>query len=60
MAALMSKVTCGFCLEKIDESKWKDHIISTKHILKCKTYDNIIATKFFGMIFDVRPDKGQI
>ena len=46
MTALMSQVTCEFCYEKIDESKWKD-IISTKHLLKCKTYDSTIATKFF-------------
>ena len=60
MTALMSQITCGLCYEKIDESKWKDHIISTNHVLKCKTYESIIATKFFEMIFDVRPEKEQI
>ena len=29
-------------------------------ILKCITYDSIIATSFFEMIFDVRPEKEQI
>ena len=60
MTALMSQVTCDLCYEKIDEPKWKDHILSTKHLLKCKTYDSIIATKFFEMIFDVRPEKEQL
>ena len=55
----MTQVTCDLCYEKNDESKWKEHIISTKHILKCKTYDSIVATKFFEMIFDVRPEKEQ-
>ena len=57
MTALMSQVTCALCCEKIDESKWKDHIVSTKHLLKCKTYDSKIATKFFEKIFEARPDK---
>ena len=56
----MSQVACDLCYEKINESKWKERIISSKHILKCKTYDSIIATKFFEMIFHVRPEKEQI
>ena len=60
MTALMSQVTCDLCYEKNDESKWKDNIISKKHLLKCKTYDSIIATKSFEMIFDVRPEKVQL
>ena len=60
MTALMSRVLCDLCYEKIDESKWKEHIISTNHVLKCKTYESIIATKFFEMIFEARPEKKKI
>ena len=56
----MCQLTCDLCHEKIDESKKKEHIISTKHILKCKTYDSNIATKFSETTFDVRPDKEQL
>ena len=44
MTALMSQVTCGLCYEKKDESNWTDHIISTKHLLICKTYDSKFIT----------------
>ena len=60
MTALMSQVTCDLCYEQIDESKWKEHKISTNHVLKCKTYESIIATKFFEMIFEARPQKEKI
>ena len=60
MTALLSQVTCDLCYEKIYESKWKEHKTSTKHTLKCKTYDSPIATKLFENIFDVRPAKEQI
>ena len=60
MTALMSQLTCVLCYEKIDESKWKAHIIPTKHILKCKSYDSFNATKFFEKVFDVRPETEQI
>ena len=60
MTALMSQVTCDLCYEKIDESKWKEQIISTNRVLKCKTYESIIATKFFEMIFEARPEKKKI
>ena len=60
MTALMSRVLCDLCYAKIDESKWKEHIISTNHVLKCKTYESIIATKFFEMIFEARPEKKKI
>ena len=60
MTALMSQVTCDLCYEKIDESKWKEQIISTNHVLKCKTYESIIATKFFELIFEARPEKKKI
>ena len=56
----MSQVTCDSCYEQIDESKWKEHIISTHHVLKCKIYESIIATKFFEMIFEARPKKKKI
>ena len=46
MTALMSQVLCGLCYEKIDYSKWKDQIISSNNLLKCKTFDSSIATIF--------------
>ena len=60
MTALMSEVLCGSSYEEVYESKWKDHILSTKHSLKCKTYVRCIAPKLFEMIFDVRPEEEQI
>ena len=60
MTALMSQVTCELCYEQIDESKWEEHIISSKHLLKCKTYESFIATKFFEKIFEARPEKKKI
>ena len=35
MTALVSQVPCDLCYVKLDESKWNEHILSTKHILKC-------------------------
>ena len=60
MTALMSQATCDLSYEKIDESKLKEHIISSNHVQKCKTYESIIATKFFEMIFEARPQKEKI
>ena len=60
MTALMRQVTCTLCNVKIDETEWKNHIISTKHLQNCKNVDDKIAIKFFEMIFEVRPEKERI
>ena len=60
MTTLMSQVTCTLCNVKIDETEWKNHIISTKHLQNCKNVDDKIAIKFFEMIFEVRPEKERI
>ena len=57
MNALMSQVACDLCYEKIAESKWKEIIFSTNHVPKCKTYESIIATNFFEIVFEARPEK---
>ena len=60
MTALMSQVTCGFCMDKVDESKWKEHLTSSKHLQTCKAIDTSIAKSFFKMIFEARPEKKKI
>ena len=56
----MCQVTCTLCNIKIDETEWKNHIISTKHLQNCKNIDGQIAIKFFEMIFEIRPEKKRI
>ena len=60
MTGLMSQVTCGFCMDKVDESKWKEHLTSSKHLQTCKNIDTSIAKSFFEMIFEARPEKKKI
>ena len=60
MTGLMSQVTCAPCDMKIDETKWKEHLCSQKHLQYCKNADNSIAIKFFEMIFEARPEKKKI
>ena len=60
MTTLMSQVTCALCNIKIDETEWKNHIISTKHLQNCKNVDGQFAIKFFKMICEVRPEKKRI
>ena len=60
MTALMCQVTCTLCNIKIDETEWKNHIISTKHLENCENIDGKIAIKFFEMIFQIRPEKKRI
>ena len=57
MTALMCQVTCALCNMKIDETEWKNHIISTNHLKNCKNADKKIAMKFIEMIFEMRPEK---
>ena len=60
MTGLMSQVTCAPCDLKIDETKWKEHLCSEKHLQYCKSADQSIAIKFFEMIFEARPEKKMI
>ena len=60
MTGLMSQVSCVPWNMKIDETKWKEHLCSEKHLQYCKSTDNSIATKFFEMIFEARPEKKKI
>ena len=60
MTALMCQVTCTLFNIKIDETEWKNHIISTKHLQNCKNVDDKIAIKIFEMIFEVRPEKKNL
>ena len=60
MTALMCQVTCALCNIKVDETEWKNHIISEKHRQKCKNVDDSIAKKFFEMIFEANPQKKKI
>ena len=60
MTAFMSQVTCGFCMVKVDETKWKEHLTSVNHLQVCKDTDNNIAKSFFKMIFEARPEKKKI
>ena len=60
MTGLMSQVTCAPCNMKIDETKWKEHLSSGKHLQYCKGTDHSIAIKFFEMIFEARPEKKKI
>ena len=56
----MCQVTCTLCNIKIDETEWKNYIISTNHLQNCKNVDDKIAVKFLEMIFEVRPEKKRI
>ena len=60
MTGLMCQVTCAPCDLKIDETKWKEHLCSEKHLKYCKGVDQSIAIKFFEMIFEARPEKKKI
>ena len=60
MTGLMSQVSCIPCNIKIDETKWKEHLCSEKHLQYCKSADQSIAIKFFEMIFEARPEKKKI
>ena len=60
MTGLLCQVTCVPCDIKIDETKWKEHLCSEKHLNYCKGTDHRIAIKFFEMIFEARPQKKKI
>ena len=48
----MNQVTCSLCTIKIDDSKWGEHLISTKHLKRCKEEKGIITAKFLEIIFN--------
>ena len=60
MTGLMCQVTCAPCDLKIDETKWKEHLCSEKHLKYYKAADQSIAINFFEMIFEARPEKEKI
>ena len=60
MTGLMCQVTCALCDIKIDETKWKEHLTSQKHLQICKGVDDSIAKNFFKMFFEARPEKKKI
>ena len=45
---------------RIDELKWKEHLVSTNHLELCKNKKDKIAIKFFEMIFIACPKKNKI
>ena len=60
MNTIMNQVTCSLCIMRIDELKWKEHLVSTNHIQLCKDNKDKIAVKFFQMIFNACPKKSKI
>ena len=60
MTTIMSQVTCSLCDMKMDESQWKEHLISTKHLKRCKEEKGIITTKFFELIFNTYHNRKNI
>ena len=60
MTTIMTQVTCSLCNIKIDESKWQLHIVSTNHLQKCGSIHSEFTTKFFNMLFDIRPEIEEI
>ena len=54
----MNQVTCSLCNLKIDEMKWKDHLVSTNHLKLCKDKDKI-AINFFQMTFNACPKENK-
>ena len=59
MTSILNQVTCSLCNMKIDELKWKEHLVSTNHLQLCKENKNKIAIKFFEMIFIACPRKNK-
>ena len=52
MTTIMNQVTCSLCDIKTDEFKWNEHLVSTKHLKRCKEEKSIIITKFFEISFN--------
>ena len=60
MTTIMSQVTCFLCDMKYDEFQWKEHLISTKHLLNGKEYKGGIVIKFFELIFSTYQNRSDI
>ena len=45
---------------KIDELRWKEHLVATNHLQLCKNGKDKIATKFFELIFNACPNKKKL
>ena len=60
MTTLMNQVTCSLCNMKIDELKWKEHLVSTNHLKLRKNAKNKIAINFFETMFNAYPKKNKI
>ena len=60
MTSIMNQVTCSLCDVKIDESQWKEHLISTDHLKRCKEEKGGITTKFFELIFNTYQSRKNI
>ena len=60
MTTIMNQVSCSLCNMKIDELKWKEHLVSTNHLQLCKENKDKIAIKFFEMIFNACAKKNKI
>ena len=56
----MNQVTSSLCNMKIDELKWKEHLVSTNHLQLCRRDKDKIAIKFLEMIFNACPKKNKI
>ena len=56
MSTKMSQVTCSLCNMKIDELKWQEFLVATSHLQNCGKIHIELTTKFFEMIFDIRPE----
>ena len=56
----MNQVTCSLCNMKIDELKWKEHLVSTNHLNISEINKDKTAIKFFEMILNAGAQKNRI
>ena len=47
MTTILSQVTCSMGNMKIDELKWKEHLVSTNYLHLCENTKDKIAKKNF-------------
>ena len=60
MTTIMRQVTCSLCDEKIDESNWEEHIISTTHLIKSHNINSKIIKSFFEVVIDSHKSRAVI
>ena len=60
MTTIMNQVTSSLCDIKIDDSKWGEHLISTKHLKRCKEGKGIITSKFLEIVFNTYHNRKEI